>query len=118
MAVLAGRQHEVVARWQLFVLGFSRHEIRHLVRQGALHRIFPGVFTVGSPQLTREGRWMAAVLACGEDAVLVTAQRSRSGGSGRRRTERQTSLTPLVATGTSEASGSITRAASTPGIAP
>jgi very-short-patch-repair endonuclease len=70
MAVLAGRQHEVVARWQLFVLGFSRHEIRHLVRQGALHRIFPGVFTVGSPQLTREGRWMAAVLACGEDAVL------------------------------------------------
>jgi very-short-patch-repair endonuclease len=70
MAVLAGRQHEVVARWQLLLLGFSRHEIQHLVRQGVLHRLVRGVFTVGSPQLTREGRWMAAVLACGEAAVL------------------------------------------------
>jgi very-short-patch-repair endonuclease len=70
MAVLAARQHEVVARWQLFLLGFSRHEVRHLVRQGVLHRLFRGVFTVGSPLLTREGRWMAAVLACGEEAVL------------------------------------------------
>jgi very-short-patch-repair endonuclease len=70
LALLAEKQHEVVARWQLALLGFTRHEIQHLVRQGVLHRLFPGVFTVGSRHLTREGRWMAAVLACGEKAVL------------------------------------------------
>jgi hypothetical protein len=29
-----------------------------------------GVYAVGRPALTREGRWMAAVLACGEGAAL------------------------------------------------
>jgi len=29
-----------------------------------------GVYAVGWPQLTRERRWMAAILACGEGAVL------------------------------------------------
>ena len=29
-----------------------------------------GVYAVGHPRLTAEGRWMAAVLACGSDAVL------------------------------------------------
>jgi hypothetical protein len=70
LALLAEKQHEVVARWQLVLLGFSANEIQHLVRQGVLHRLFRGVFTVGSRHLTREGRWMAAVLACGENAVL------------------------------------------------
>jgi very-short-patch-repair endonuclease len=29
-----------------------------------------GVYAVGRPQLTRHGRWMAAVLSCGPEAVL------------------------------------------------
>lgn len=29
-----------------------------------------GVYLVGRPELSRHGRWMAAVLACGSDAVL------------------------------------------------
>ena len=29
-----------------------------------------GVYAVGNPKLTLEGRWMAAVLACGPEAVL------------------------------------------------
>ncbi len=33
----------------------------------AIHR---GVYAVGHPRLTLHGRWMAAVLACGADAVL------------------------------------------------
>src|SRR4029450_613126 len=37
---------------------------------GHLHRIHRGVFAVGHPGLSREGRWMAAVLACGPHAVL------------------------------------------------
>jgi very-short-patch-repair endonuclease len=35
-----------------------------------LHVIWPGVYAVGRPDLTREGVFMAAVLACGEGAAL------------------------------------------------
>ena len=36
----------------------------------SLHRIHRGVYAVGHPRLTTPGRWMAAVLACGPEAVL------------------------------------------------
>lgn len=35
-----------------------------------MHRQHAGVYAVGHRVLSREGRWMAAVLACGEAAVL------------------------------------------------
>ncbi len=38
-------------------------------------RVGRGVYAVGRPDLTREGRWMAAVLACGPDAALEPSQR-------------------------------------------
>jgi hypothetical protein len=38
-----------------------------------LHRIHRGVYAVGHQVLTREGRWMAAVLAAGDGAVLSHA---------------------------------------------
>ena len=37
---------------------------------GYLHRVHAGVYAVGHPRLTQEGRWMAAVVACGQGAVL------------------------------------------------
>jgi hypothetical protein len=37
---------------------------------GKLHRIHRGVYAAGHPLLRREGHFMAAVLACGEGAVL------------------------------------------------
>ena len=40
------------------------------VQVGQLHRKHRGVYAVGQPNLSTEGRWMAAVLACGEGAVL------------------------------------------------
>jgi very-short-patch-repair endonuclease len=40
------------------------------VRAGRLHRLHRGVYAVGHTVLTREGRWLAAVLACGDGAVL------------------------------------------------
>jgi very-short-patch-repair endonuclease len=67
---LAARQHGVVARAQLLALGLSGDGIKHRVRKGLLHRVRRGVYAVGRPNLGRHGRWMAAVLACGPDAVL------------------------------------------------
>jgi very-short-patch-repair endonuclease len=70
MAALAARQHGVVGYWQLVRLGFTPTMIRRRVESGRLHRIHHAVFAVGHRRLTRKGRWMAAVLACGPEAVL------------------------------------------------
>src|SRR3954451_23261816 len=43
------------------------------VALGRLHVVHQGVFAVGHTVLTRSGRWMAAVLACGPDAALSHA---------------------------------------------
>jgi hypothetical protein len=67
---LAGRQHGVVARRQLLALGFNAREIEHRVARRRLHPVMRGVYAVGWPKLTRERRWMASVLACGEGALL------------------------------------------------
>jgi very-short-patch-repair endonuclease len=67
---LAGRQHGVVARRQLLALGFNAREIEHRVKRGRLHLIMRGVYAVGWPRLTPKRRWMAAVLACGEGALM------------------------------------------------
>ena len=67
---LAGRQHGIVARRQLLGLGFSAREIEHRLGRGRLHLMMRGVYAVGWPKLTRERRWMAAVLACGDGAML------------------------------------------------
>jgi hypothetical protein len=67
---MAGRQHGVVARRQLLALGLGRRAIGHRVERGRLHLVHRGVYAVGHRVLSIEGRWMAAVLAVGEDAVL------------------------------------------------
>ena len=67
---LVDRQHGVVARWQLLELGLSPRSVQHRLSTGRLHQVRRGVYAVGRPQLTRHGRWMAAVLSCGRDAAL------------------------------------------------
>jgi very-short-patch-repair endonuclease len=70
LAMLADRQHGVAARWQLLALGFSRNAIQDRLNAGRLHRLYRGVHSVGYTRLTPRGRWMAAVLAGGQAAVL------------------------------------------------
>ena len=70
VAALAGAQHGVVTRDQLLVAGLSRHAVAHRIAKGHLHRLHRGVYAVGHRSLSAHGRELAAVLACGPEAVL------------------------------------------------
>jgi very-short-patch-repair endonuclease len=70
VAQIAARQHGVVTTEQLVRAGLSRSAITRRVRAGRLHRVYRGVYAVGHPGLSTEGKWMAAVLACGDGAAL------------------------------------------------
>jgi very-short-patch-repair endonuclease len=77
LAELAARQHSVVSARQLVANGFSRAKIARWVRAGHLHHLHRGVFAVGHPAISREGRYLAAVLAAGDGAVLSHTPASR-----------------------------------------
>ena len=70
VAALADRQYGVVTRTQLTELGLGRGAIDARVRAGHLHRVHRGVYAVGRRALTTKGRFLAAVFACGNQAVL------------------------------------------------
>ncbi len=70
IANLAGQQHGVVARRQLLAAGIGRRAIDERMGRHRLHQIHRGVYAVGFRALRTEGRWMAAVLAAGPNAVL------------------------------------------------
>ena len=70
LAEMAGRQHGVVARWQLAPLGFSVDMIKSRLRRGSLQPLQRGAYAVGHRALTPSARWMAAALAGGPEAVL------------------------------------------------
>ena len=70
MARIAEGQQGVVARPQLLDAGLSAEQIRQLLLRGALLVEFRGVYRVGHRAPSVEARYMAAVLACGENALL------------------------------------------------
>jgi very-short-patch-repair endonuclease len=70
IAALAARQYGVVSRVQLLAIGLTARMIEWRLDAGRLHVIHRGVYAVGHTRIPQEGRWLAAVLACGAGAVL------------------------------------------------
>jgi len=67
---LARGQHGVVCRAQLIATGLTAEVIRGLVDAGFLHPLHRGVYAVGHLALPPFARQQAAVLACGNSAVI------------------------------------------------
>jgi len=67
---MAARQHGVVSRGQLRGLGLSDGAIEKAVETGRLHAAFRGTFGVGTPPRGSHARMLAAVLACGDGALV------------------------------------------------
>ncbi len=70
MGRIAARQQSLVTVEQLAACGIRRNAVSRRVSNGFLYRQFRGVYSVGQPRLTRDGRFMAAVLASGPSAAL------------------------------------------------
>jgi REase_MTES_1575/Transcriptional regulator, AbiEi antitoxin len=90
IASLAERQHGVVGLRQLRALGMTDSAVRYRIAVGRLHRSHVGVYAVGHWWLSANGRRMAAVLACGPEAVLSHRDAAALWGlrpSSRRRTD-------------------------------
>jgi very-short-patch-repair endonuclease len=67
---LAETQHWAIAWRQLIALGYTRDAIAHRIEDGRLYPVWRGVYAVRRRDLSPEGLFIAAVLACGDDAVL------------------------------------------------
>jgi very-short-patch-repair endonuclease len=67
---LAGGQHGVVTLAQLVGLGLTRAAVAGRMRRCRLLPLYRGVYAVGHPAVTENGRLIAAVYACGAGALL------------------------------------------------
>jgi Protein of unknown function (DUF559)/Transcriptional regulator, AbiEi antitoxin len=65
---IAGRQHGLITRRQLYELGFAPNTIRNRTASGRLHEVRPSVFAIGSRHVVGRARLLAAVFACGDGA--------------------------------------------------
>jgi hypothetical protein len=70
VAAFAARQYGVVSKAELVALGVGRMSITRRRQRGHLHRLYPGVWAVGHSEPPWEGSLLAAVKACGPDALL------------------------------------------------
>lgn len=70
VAGMAARQHGLVSHRQLAAVGLSANAVAGRVQKGHLARVHRGIYAVGHLERTSEARWMAAVMACGQGAVL------------------------------------------------
>jgi hypothetical protein len=69
-ARIASGQHGVITLWQLLAADVSRSAVRRWIEKGLLHPEFRGVYRLGHRAPSSKAHYTAAVLACGEGAVL------------------------------------------------
>jgi very-short-patch-repair endonuclease len=70
IAALAAKHHGVTSLAQLRSAGLTTEQVQFRLNRGRLHSVYRGVYAVGYAGLGFRGRWLAAVLGCGEGAVL------------------------------------------------
>jgi hypothetical protein len=70
IAALAAKQYGYVTLEQLLAIGLGRRAVQYRVSIGQLIRVHAGVYAVGHVNITPVARAFAAVLACGQGAVL------------------------------------------------
>jgi very-short-patch-repair endonuclease len=71
LAEIARRQYGVVTLGQAISCGFSASGVRTLVGTARLHPVHHGVYALSPAELSREGNWIAAVLACSPGSLLA-----------------------------------------------
>jgi len=67
---MAARAHGLVTRSQALRAGITPDELKHRIRAGTLIRVHRGVYRVGHCAPSYEARYLAAVLAGGDGALL------------------------------------------------
>jgi very-short-patch-repair endonuclease len=70
VALAAAREWSVLSVADLRGCGLSDDTIERQARTGRLHRMYQGVYAIGHPNPPLEGRFLAAVKACGDGALL------------------------------------------------
>lgn len=70
LALMAAEEWSVLSLRDLQRCGLSQGMVLTRVRRGQLHPLHHAVYAVGQPNVALEGRWLAAVKACGVGAVL------------------------------------------------
>jgi hypothetical protein len=70
IARIAFDQHGIVTLEQLRDAGLGAGAVGLRLHNGRLHRLHRGVYAVGHARISQEARWLAAVLALGDGAVL------------------------------------------------
>jgi hypothetical protein len=69
-ARLAAGQWSILEIAELYACGLTYSEVKVRVRLGHLHRFYRGVYAWGHPNVPQEGRFLAAVKACGPESAL------------------------------------------------
>jgi uncharacterized protein DUF559/putative AbiEi antitoxin of type IV toxin-antitoxin system len=70
LSELVGPQDGVASLGQLRDIGLSQRTVEYRATQGRLHRVHRGVYAVGHLSIGQLGALRAAVLACGDGAVI------------------------------------------------
>lgn len=80
LAELADRQFGLLRHADLMAAGLTRHDIAARIQARRLARLHHLVYAFGHTALRDEGRWLAALWACGDAAVLSHGSASAYNG--------------------------------------